>query len=435
MPAGRLLGLAALVYVTGACARHHVATQAPTKPAPKASLYARTSGGLLDRVADASFRVDEPSYVMVGHLGGDGQIEIIYPEHGLKTGLVKPNAWYRTQSFEAYYDAIPGMYALGTTRYRSLSAQRDSYDGIGHGFIFLIAAREPLHFDRISEFGIWSELNVDAYESTLNPQDAIRYLADYIAGSQAYTLRFAQSFSTIALADMASQQQDCAFLTSFNLAALLAPYGYGYLGSYGSGSTSSFLPRCSNLYRYALYDPYGYYNAGYYDRRYFPSPFNPANPNSPDTTAGSGLPGGRRVSFPLPGKRLPGQPGPALGLNRPTYSRPTTGLTPDDARRGVDRSSFGSRYTDTQIGGRARSGLTPDEPRRYSPRSNPSNDAPRYAPQHESPRSTQVHDSPRMTTPREMPREMARPSAPQASQPAPQPRQQPEQPKKPEPQP
>lgn len=435
MSAVRFLGLVALVYGTGACARHHVGSPVPTEAAPKASVYATTSGGLLDRTAEASFRVDESAYVMVGHLGGDGRIEIVYPEHGLKTGYVSAKTWYRSETFEAYYDAIPAIYSLGTTRYRSLVAQAASYDGRGHGFIFLIAARRPLHFDRISEFGLWSDLNVDAYESSLNPQESIRSLADYIAGDQQYTLRFATSYSTISLASLASQQMDCAYLASFNLAALLAPYGYGYLGStLFDRSGMGFLSNCGNMYRYAWNDPYSLYNNRYGGFR--PYPFGPPiSPRTPDSTAAPGGPRGHIPSPQLPGKRVAGQPGPAFGLNRPTVGRPSTGLTPDDVAHRDIGSSFRPRNGDSQVSGRSRAGVSPDGPSRYSPRSpfedppsrslprsNPAGDSPRAAPQREAPHSNPAHESPRMPAPREIERpqptrEVSRPAPAPSPQP------------------
>ena len=36
----------------------------------------------------------------------------------------------------------------------SFGAQLDSYDGRGYGYVFIVASKRPLDFDKISEFGL-----------------------------------------------------------------------------------------------------------------------------------------------------------------------------------------------------------------------------------------------------------------------------------------
>lgn len=243
----RQIGPGLLLCLVAGCASQQPATgAAPLPRGPNALIRAQYYGGMLNRQAEAIFKVEENAYVMVGHLGGDGRIDILYPEDGRESGFVRRGKWFRTQQVAAYYDAFPQFYSFSTVRYRSAGAQLDSYDGRGYGFIFLIASKRPLRFDRISEFGLWNDLVADSYDRELDPRIFIKAFADSIAGPWSYTLKFARSMGTVANLSYADYRFDCALLQEYSYLGLVAPYGYymslfrpyAYAG-YGSGCGSS----------------------------------------------------------------------------------------------------------------------------------------------------------------------------------------------------
>ena len=405
MSAPRLLALPALLCALGACVHNapNKQTLAP-KAGPKASIYAMYTGGLLNRQADATFKVDQAAYTLVAHLGGDGMIEVLHPTDARETGRVPGGKWFRTQSFTAYYDAVPELYSFAMTKYRALGAQMDSYDGRGHGYIFLIASRHPLRFDRISDFGLWNDYEVPNYRTSMDPREAIKTFADMVAGGREYTLQFARSNSTTAMTSYADQMFDCTYLSAVGLAMTGSYWGYGYSPFYSSfGSLNSLRGNgCGNSYALGYYADRGFF---------FPRPTTPINPQSPE--------GGGTLSFTRPGVRRLGGTGPALGLNRPARGGAPTGTAtaPVYAPPSTRGRSLGPRSTD--FGASA-----PRPTRTYDPaRETPVREAPRSFSPRESPveRAQPVREAPRVTAPREAPpvretpppapREVARPNS------------------------
>src|SRR5205823_3470029 len=89
MSARRVFGIA-LLGLGASCARNGAPnTQVAPDTTVKASIYATYSGGLVDRQADAVFKVDKTAYVMVAHLSGDGRVEVLFPEDGRESGYLK----------------------------------------------------------------------------------------------------------------------------------------------------------------------------------------------------------------------------------------------------------------------------------------------------------------------------------------------------------
>src|SRR5205814_5680780 len=183
----------------------------------------------------------------------------------------------------------------------------DSYDGSGNGFVFLIASRYPLLFDRISSYGLWDDFEVDAYRWTADPRSAISEFAQALTGRAAYTLRYATSYGSMDASSYADYLFDCAFFSFSN---------FGYLGSYGSGfggfpaaAWNSFASSGSGYFSGCPQSGYAYQYS--FANRFNQLPmFSPGTPSSPTG-------GGQTLTRP-PGRR-PGQPGPALGFNRPTF--------------------------------------------------------------------------------------------------------------------
>lgn len=264
-----LLGLAAACAPVSSTSRSAIAPQL----GPKASIYASYTGGLFDRSVHAWFRVEREAYVMVAHLSGEGVIRVVYPGSPRDSARIAARQSFRTSSFFAPYDAVPSLYSFVAAPIRNPSALISSYDGRGHGYIFLIASDTPLHFDEVSESGLWDEIDVVNYHRFHDPRLFVRDFADMVTAGEPYTLRFAQSYSTTSFTSYASAQMDCFVFCSLPLAALASLgyyYGYGAYGSY-----------CSRAY--SLIDAYFY-------RGYVP-PYNPgrARPITPVPVGPSGL--------------------------------------------------------------------------------------------------------------------------------------------------
>ena len=222
----RQLSFAVLACLAAGCASNKPATAPTPAEGPKAMINATYYGGMLNRQAEAVFKVEENSYVMVGHLGGDGRLTVLYPEDARETGRVQAGKWFRTSHVAAYYDAAPQLYSFATATYRSFGAQLDSYDGRGYGFIFIIASKRPLQFDRVSEFGLWNDMSVSNYRVSADPRIYVNSIAALLAGNHAYTLKFARSTSTFAVTSYSDQLFDCAYLSAFGFSSWLTPYAF-----------------------------------------------------------------------------------------------------------------------------------------------------------------------------------------------------------------
>jgi hypothetical protein len=168
----------------------------PVKPedGPKGSIVVDYHGGEFTRQLQARFRLDRAGYVLVGHLGGDGHIRVLYPEtprssgwvSGGKTVLLKPRA--------AMYDVSPHLFSFASTPWRSLSAQMDSYDGLGHGYVFMITSRFPIDYGAIRDRDGFEQLEIVDYDRSSDPRYAVRNLADDLVTGP-YTLKFARDAS------------------------------------------------------------------------------------------------------------------------------------------------------------------------------------------------------------------------------------------------
>lgn len=381
MSAQRLVALSFLVVVAAACAPR-TGTQAPRPIAPengpKGSLHVRYSGGLFYRTVDASFRVDENAFVIVGHLGGDGVIRVLYPASPFQAFRpVRAKQSIAVRSFMAGFDGAPSLLSQGRSPFRNLSAMHDSYDGRGHGFVFMIATRSLMYIDAISGAYEWDDLDVVDYLLTSDPRLAIREFADRLTGDDSYTLRFANSFSTQSFTSYASSAWDCSLLSSFGYGHLVNFWGSWGLGGlsflgYG-GSPYSGLSGCGQN-RYAYYSPrYAYYG---YPRQAAIGP---------------------RIPTATPGQPQP----PPMGPITPVLTRPTQRAF-GEASRGVfvGRSAFDRRPATVNSGLERRGSSSPrDEGIRNRP-SGMQADRPSTRSVDRPRASTTRGDSPRTDSPR-----------------------------------
>ena len=232
MNVSRVIIGAVLVSAAGCAPRSNDTAPRPLIPrdGPSASVRVQYDGGLFHRQANAVFRVEQPAYVMVAHLGGDGVIRVLFPDDSRSSGYVPARRYFRTETFRGDYDANPSYWFMRPVMMRGTGARYHSYDGQGHGFVFMIASNRPLQFERVSESGYWNDLEVRAYERTLDPRQSIRQFADYVAGGVKYTLDYATSSSSHALHNFAQERVDCAMLSFGGFA--MAPWYLLGTGSY-----------------------------------------------------------------------------------------------------------------------------------------------------------------------------------------------------------
>jgi hypothetical protein len=165
---------------------------------PRVSVSATVSSVASSMRVRASLRVDDNAYVLVGHLGADGVVRVVFPLDPADDGFVRASPTYDVPEF------LPGF--ADAFRYRSLSepalralspARYDSYDG-GTGFVFVIASWRPLHFDRFSDGTRWQSFDVADDIYLRDPRPAIEEMAAVLAGEPRdfYTVQFARYATT-----------------------------------------------------------------------------------------------------------------------------------------------------------------------------------------------------------------------------------------------
>jgi hypothetical protein len=309
----RAIAISALGAALSACASHSGSTSvaAAPKAGPKASVYATFRGGMINRETSARFRTDEDAYVLVGHLGGDGRVEVLYPETARHQRQVRGKVTYRIPAFLAPYDAAPSLYRFAATPLRTSTARFDSYDGLGYGFIFIVASKTPFHVDAYSDHGEWDPLELDDYYAAFDPRESIRVFAEALSGGEPYTLSFARSYQSIAMNNPYDARLDCAVMSSMNLGfQLYHSLAYGWASPYSYVTSRNALPGCYNGYRsYA-----SAYNYWFLHR-------------SPDARGGDGIP--TRV--------------PTVTVAKPTS---TASYTPDPNGRAIDRERRRPQWAD-----------------------------------------------------------------------------------------
>ena len=265
----RLWGVAAGLSLATACVPAANQNALAPQRGPEARVYASFTGGITNRSAHARFAVQSDAFVMVGHLGGDGYVRILYPSSANERGLVRKGKSYTTRNVPAYQDAIPALYNARTVRYRHVAARLDSYDGAGNGYFFIVASRYPLDFAEISEGGFFDEIEVPDYYDTYDPRLTVKALADLVSGGSPYTLDFASSFASVDYSSSFDQRLDCMTLSIASLGfASYSLWTQPYYYAFGTGSLRNVFGRngCANPYSYA-----SYYNPRYYANTYVPT--------------------------------------------------------------------------------------------------------------------------------------------------------------------
>lgn len=189
-----VIGFAIATAVSGCLPPSTTPAPRPLKPeeGPSGTIHADFFGGQFTRQIQTRFRVDNAAYVLVGHLGGDGVIRVLYPQTPWASGWVARNKTVMLKPYTAMHDMSPHLFSYATAPYRSMGAQIDSYDGLGYGYVFMIVSRRPIDYFALQEGSGFDALEILDYATTRDPRYAIRSLADGIATGP-YTLKFASS--------------------------------------------------------------------------------------------------------------------------------------------------------------------------------------------------------------------------------------------------
>jgi hypothetical protein len=139
----------------------------------------------------ASFHTDDDAYLLIGHIDAGGKLRIVCPEHPSDNGFARRGTTYRTAPFFACF-AAEYAYDRRVERGQHSEIPVDSYDG-GLGYLFVIASRKPMHFDRVSTAGTWDQYELTGDTPVLDPHADIRELASELVGNtrDAYTISFA----------------------------------------------------------------------------------------------------------------------------------------------------------------------------------------------------------------------------------------------------
>lgn len=342
MSVHRIVGVSLLLCVAGACAP--VTSGNPPRPiapqeGPRGSVRATYYGGLLHRTVDATFHVEQNAYVLVGHLGGDGVIRVLYPTNGNERGLVKGGKMLRTRYFNAHYDAAPSFFFARTPMSRAMGAAFDSYDGRGNGYVFMVASRSPLAYDEVSDFGLWEEVEVSNYYNSFDPRIAVRDFADLVSGGYPYSLDFASSFSSFDM-DAFASGFECALFENAGF------FGYNSMwNAFGSSPWSFGRRSLCGRNRYAYLGP----------RRptYTAAATTPSTPSGPANTPTLG---GRPVHRPGSGPRR------TFALDRSPFGSTDEGIA-------VRPRGLGARGTSRSTGNETTRSSRPfDSPRMSQPR-------------------------------------------------------------------
>jgi hypothetical protein len=175
-----------------------IAQAVADREGPRVSVTTYLNTFSSSRRVRANFRVDDDAYVVVGHVGPDGVVRVVFPEDPKDDGFVKGDHTYQTTEFFGGFSQDYRFRAQNAL-FRPYDVHRDSYDGTGLGYVFVIASWRPMRVDQFASEGTWDsfELTDDAY--LRDPRPAIQELASLLAGEnrEAYTVKYARAFNTV----------------------------------------------------------------------------------------------------------------------------------------------------------------------------------------------------------------------------------------------
>jgi hypothetical protein len=274
----------------GAARDSLIAQAVADRQGPAASIRTEVSNAADSRRIRAVFHLDDDAYVVVGQIGADGVLRIVFPVDPGDDGFVKGNKSYQTNEVFAGFNDEFRYRARQTGFFRDVSSANDSYDG-GLGYVFIVASWRPMRFDQFSTDGKWDSFEIADQTYMRDPRPAINELASLLAGEnrEAYTVQYARSYTTLALADASSGAFSSGYCSGYEpLGFASSPFGaFGYNGvgigynpflSYGSNfyyrGQEYYYSSFGNCYVPGGYGGFGYgYNVGYIAQAIPATPF------------------------------------------------------------------------------------------------------------------------------------------------------------------
>lgn len=254
MSGRRVLGWSAFSLCVAACTPQG-ATLGPRpitpEDGPNASVRVSYTGGLIQRELQVFYHTDKNAFVVVGHLGGDGTIRILSPSSPLERGVIAGKKVH-SLNVVTQFDGAPSLFSQAVSPFRNFGALSDSYDGRGHGFVFMIASAYPFNLGSISEGDEFAVVEVEDYYDASDPRVAINLLARLLARGKPFTLKFANNFTTRPYSSYASRAWDCMTLQTlgFGYSAYWNMWGTSRLPYFGRNRDAY----CDGSSRYAFND-------------------------------------------------------------------------------------------------------------------------------------------------------------------------------------
>jgi hypothetical protein len=420
--------------------------------APRVSISATVASYAASRRVHASLRVDDDAYVLVGHLGADGVVRIVFPLEPTDNGFVRGGHNYDVPEFFAgFEDAFNYRAAYDLSLRGFTPARYDSYDG-GTGYVFVIASWQPMRFEQFMENDRWQSFEVADDQYLRDPRPAIEEFAAFLTGESrdAYTVRYARYYNTYyfpapVFTGYATYSSYCSdFGSGFS-----SPYYYGIAARHGLISRYGSLGFPYNRYGSGCYSPYtiprGYLQLPRIAAAAPINPYGEGRPRTPvprvplqprgtplyprkvgpdDTNAGTPGVDYRRRDLTVPDATEPGRRAaprdPALreaptAVNRPRVQDPADlprirAIDPDERSTRVEHQPKPPRERSTEAQSTA-----PRAPR-TEPREGP-RAAPRAAPREPASREPREVPRERAPEPKSEPVRSAPPTPPPASRP------------------
>lgn len=187
-----------------------------------------------NRRVEPVFSLENDAYVVIGHLGVDGRLSIVFPSRPDDDGLVRGGQTYRVPPFFVGFseELAANWWRYRPYRSRGYATRAASYDG-GLGYVFVVASWRPMRLDRIASGNRWEEYTVSDIQYLYDPREAIEELGAIIAGDnrEAYTIEYASYVSTTRSAPMSYALNSfgrCSLFDDFSI----VNWGFGSLFAY-----------------------------------------------------------------------------------------------------------------------------------------------------------------------------------------------------------
>jgi hypothetical protein len=293
-----------------------VAQNLADQEGPGLSVSATSYSGPGGRRIRANVRLDNDAYLVVGHVGPDGIVRILFPLDPHDNGLVVGGRSYAIPEFFAGYASDSfDRYSSRFDLFRFATSSRGAFGPLGalgsgdagEGYVFAVASWRPMHFEGLSEDGAWSEFELTSARSRRDPRPAIHEVANVLVGTarESFSVKFARYVNPSA----ASQDY-------FNFSNFMSGACYARNGFVGLPRFAALTPAFAYNSVFDLFGTPYYYRGRYYLYDDMTGCSHPAAYSFPYTQLAGGTPYSPnptpspeqpRTRF-TPGGSRPGQP-------------------------------------------------------------------------------------------------------------------------------